>query len=218
MTTDPATHSLDDLVRLTGFSKRQIRFYVTRKLVPGAGDRGPNAVYGEETLRRLKMIAVLKQKRIAPTGRAMTLDEIGHALDTLPDYGFDALINGWGDLQVLDTDARPGGALEEIAMPLMRTMSVARPREALTSYWKATNLEGGDEEDDLISLLERLRTLAAGLVSDNQPHAKAPGAASWSRVDSPDLEIHVRQPDSPAARARLDRMVRQLDRLLDRED
>ena len=86
-------HTLDDLARATGFSKRQIRFYITKKLVPGAGDsRGPNATYGEETLRRLQLIGVLKDLKIEPTGRTMTLDEIGHSLDTLSADGIEALL------------------------------------------------------------------------------------------------------------------------------
>ena len=102
----PTEYTLDDLVRTTGFSKRQIRFYITKKLVPGAGDsRGPHAAYGEETLRRLQMIAVLKEKRIEPTSRAMTLDEIGHALDTLSADGIEALLNGHAELAILDTDS-----------------------------------------------------------------------------------------------------------------
>ena len=56
---------MDDLVDRTGFSKRQIRYYITEKLVPGAGNqRGPNAVYGEVTLQRLEMIKILKVQTI----------------------------------------------------------------------------------------------------------------------------------------------------------
>ena len=78
-------YTLDDLVRRTGFSKRQIRYYITEKLVPGAGDqRGPYAMYGEETLQRLQMIAVLKERPTGPTGRTMTLAEIRHDLDNRP--------------------------------------------------------------------------------------------------------------------------------------
>lgn len=76
-------YTLDELVAETGFSKRQIRYYITEKLVPGAGDqRGPHAVYGEETRRRLDAIAALKVRQIGPTGRALSLAEIRHSLDT----------------------------------------------------------------------------------------------------------------------------------------
>lgn len=104
----PSEHTLVDLVQATGFSKRQIRFYITKQLVPGAGgSRGPNATYGEETLRRLRLIGLLKELRVEPTGRTMTLDEIGHALDTLSEGGIEALLGGRAELAILDTDA-PG--------------------------------------------------------------------------------------------------------------
>jgi DNA-binding transcriptional MerR regulator len=107
--------TLDDLVRESGFSKRQIRFYITRRLIEGAGaSRGPNAVYGEETLRRLQLIRQLKEQRIQPTGRAMTLDEIAHALDTLSPDGMDALLSGRAELAVLDTEA---GMVEGLGAP-----------------------------------------------------------------------------------------------------
>ena len=62
-------YTLDDLVGRTGFSKRQIRYYITEKLVPGAGNqRGPYAVYGEETLQRLEKITILKGRQRARPG------------------------------------------------------------------------------------------------------------------------------------------------------
>jgi DNA-binding transcriptional MerR regulator len=108
-------YTLDDLVRLTGFSKRQIRFYITKRLAPGAGDRGPNAAYDEETLRRLRLIAQLKDKRIEPTGRAMTLDEIGHALNALDDDSIDALVAGRTELTIVDTEA---GSMRPLGMAM----------------------------------------------------------------------------------------------------
>ena len=78
-------YTLDELVDRTGFSKRQIRYYITEKLVPGAGDqRGPNAVYGEDTLRRLESIAVYKDMPVGPTHRAMTLAEYQAEYDVEP--------------------------------------------------------------------------------------------------------------------------------------
>ena len=60
-------HSLEDLADRTGFTPRQIRYYITRGLAPGAGTRGPNVRYGDETLRRLLLVARLKTLEIQPT-------------------------------------------------------------------------------------------------------------------------------------------------------
>jgi DNA-binding transcriptional MerR regulator len=110
-------HTLDDLARATGFTKRQIRFYISKRLVPGAGDRrGPYTVYPAETLERLRAIKLLKDIRIEPTGRALTLDEIGHSLDTLSPAGLDALLSGRAELTILDTEDGVREPLGEQAM------------------------------------------------------------------------------------------------------
>ncbi|MCP4572672.1 MAG: MerR family transcriptional regulator [bacterium] len=138
--------TLDDLVRETGFTKRQIRFYISKRLVPGAGDkRGPYTVYQPETLERLQAIKLLKNIKIEPTRRAMTLDEIGHSLDTLSPDGLDALLSGRAELTIMDTEAErqpsmdvleeeppvmePDGlAVREMPPGLRRRRSVISPR------------------------------------------------------------------------------------------
>ena len=215
-------HTLDDLARVTGFSKRQIRFYITKKLVPGAGDsRGPNATYGEETLRRLRLIGVLKDLRIEPTGRTMTLDEIGHSLDTLSADGIEALISGRAELAIRDTETN-----EVLGSPRFEPM----PSVAMIRQWRAFDIERLEdcspgrmiEEEtepttDIADLLHQLRDQLAELGSDTR-FTQAGGHSQWRRIGTPEVEFHVRQPDTPADRARLQTMARALDRLLTRED
>ncbi len=219
-------HTLDDLAQATGFSKRQIRFYITKKLVPGAGDsRGPNATYGEETLRRLQLLGVLKDLKIEPTGRTMTLDEIGHALDTLSADGIEALLSGRAELAILDTDSRanlaPAAAsqLEPLAHivpireweapPAMASAECIQPRMFVK--------EEEDGHPDLATLLLQLHDQLAELGSDTR-FTGASGHPQWRRIGTPLVEFHVRQPDTPADRARLQAMARALGRLLTQED
>lgn len=166
----PTEHTLDDLVQATGFSKRQIRFYITKQLVPGAGDsRGPNATYGQETLQRLRLIGVLKEKRIEPTGRAMTLDEIGHALDTLSAEGIEALLAGRAELAILDTDARgrePLGSAADYLRDLRPTYRSAEPEPApqMPRFRQSSAMHRNAEPeltDDLDAIMAEVdRTLA----------------------------------------------------------
>jgi DNA-binding transcriptional MerR regulator len=227
----PNEHTLDDLVAATGFSKRQIRFYITKKLVLGAGEsRGPGAVYGEETLQRLRLIRVLKDKRIEPTGRQMSLDEIGHALDALSADGIESLVAGRSELSIVDTDS---GRVESLAAPvpdaLMEPDAVTMVREfemprmdlpAMASLAGIKSTKGGEAADEtpLRNLLERLQALLAGPDPDTRSPRQANSAERWLRVASPDVEIHVRQPDDRRARARLAAMARDLARMLERED
>ncbi|RKZ15284.1 hypothetical protein DRQ50_07680 [bacterium] len=217
---DATTHTLDYLVTATGFSKRQIRFYITRKLVPGAGEsRGPNAVYGEETLHRLRLIRSLKQQRIEPTGRAMTLDEIAHALDALSPDGIDALLSGRAELAILDTEA---GTMESLASMAESPAHMAAIREFdiddFTAHKIAPSCQPDlplfpDDPTDLHHLLHQLQDLLTELGSDT-PLDTVTGHQQWRRITTPDVELNVRQPDDPQACARLQTMAAALGRLL----
>jgi len=101
----PRQLTLIDLQNATGFSSRQIRFYITEGLVSGAGERGPNATYSEDTLRRLQLIAQLKEMKVEPVGRSLTLAEIRNVLDTLGEDGAEAMLSSGAQLTIMDTDA-----------------------------------------------------------------------------------------------------------------
>ena len=221
-----ADHTLDSLVAATGFSKRQIRFYITRKLVPGAGEsRGPNAVYGEETLQRLQLIRNLKEQRIEPTGRAMTLDEIAHAMDALSPSGIEALCHGRAELAILDTEAGTAEPLGSLAVPdsceslyPLSSGDAVREFDAIAASTRERDLPlFHDDPTELHPLLHQLHDLLTELGSDT-PLTTVPGHQQWRRVTTPDVEFNVRQPDDPQARARLQTMAAALGRLLTRED
>ena len=246
----PNEHTLDDLVRETGYSKRQIRFYITRKLIPGAGEsRGPNAVYGEETLRRLQLIKVLRDMRIEPTGRQMTLDEIGHAMDTLSADGIEALLGGRAELAILDSDAgaappmgsaEPMGSVDSLAgiipdpvagirefneLPAMKQADFVDARAERDQHFlmnRTDTLEGGDSvhgiHNPMRDLLGRLQALLAGTDPDTRSTGQAGVSEQWLRVATPEVEIHVRQPDDRRAQLRLARMARELAGLLETEE
>ena len=236
----PAPYTLDDLVEATGFSKRQIRFYITKRLVPGAGDRGPNATYGEETMRRLRLIDILKERRVGPTGRRLTLDEIGHALEETsdPDDG-----DRPQNLMVCAPRTRPYGSDDpESALDYLNSLkgqldagdNVARfsiqdrriPFDEFASpvsrmplpQSEPIEFKGGEDQDDLTTLLGRLQTTLAELGSDTRFTVTAKDGAQWLRIASPDVEFHIRQPDDHRARRRLSDLALELGRLLAREE
>ena len=179
-------YTLDDLTALTGFSRRQIRYYITRKLVPGAGRRrGPDARYSEDALHRLRAIAMLKEIRVAPTGRAMTLGEIRHTLEILPPEGANALIKSTVNLKI-------------------------QFRENRQPPWQA-----GREpfNPDLDRLLCRLQSLLDELGADSR-FAPAGNREQWTKVVTSEVEIQIRQPDSLQAKRRLAAMAAALARLI----
>jgi len=219
-------YTLDELVKLTGFSKRQIRYYITEKLVPGAGDQlGPYAAYGEETLQKLEMIKILKARQVGPTGRTMSLAEIRHSLDNMPEAPRaedeyrppeGILCADMGDLPF----GGPSSASEYLAdlceeTPSMRDeefLSLRAP-QIMASFSIAPV-----DDNPLDDLLQSLHSLLVDLGSDTRIESQAGKGESWRRVTSPDVEIQVRTPDTLEALGRLKRMAAQLGRLLAREE
>lgn len=210
-----ATYTLEDLADRTGFSPRQIRYYITRQLAPGAGERGPNVRYGDETLRRLLLVARLKELRIRPTGRTPSLDEITKMLDSLDGEAADRLLGGEMELAVVDTEAptvevihalhtpAPDWTVCNDLEPSFMKLCETRPRP------RASQPELGPLADPL----SRLRELLDELV--RQPSVD--GGETWRRIRTPDIEIHVRAPGDPARRDRLEQALAVLRRLLDQE-
>lgn len=220
----PNDYTLDDLVRATGFSKRQIRFYITKRLVAGAGDRGPHAGYGEETLRRLKLIAALKDLPVAPTGRTMSLDEIGHAIDTLPedDTAREFLARMRGGKPHLAEQSNPYGENSASRLPFDEFASAAPSLMASRAAFSPDR--GGEDKDEdndidpIPDLLSRLQTTLAELGSDTRFTNTAKEGEQWLRITTPDVEFHVRKPDDHRARQRLTQMAQELGRMLAREE
>ncbi len=191
---DETTNTLDELVARTGFSKRQIRYYITRKLVPGAGThRGPHAVYGAETLRRLLAIAALKDQPVGPTGRRMTLAEIRYELE-----------QDRGPLEPATRGLVLKCAKFVCASPEPEDFGLAEPDD--------------DERSRLRDLLWRLHSLLSTVGLDTRGDCSAGNGENWRRLTSPEVEIQVRVPDTKRALWRLDRMAEELGDLLTRED
>jgi Ca-activated chloride channel family protein len=104
---------LAELAATVGVSPRTVRYYVQRGLLPAPPFRGPDTVYGEEHLLRLKAIRVLQ-------ARFLPLDAIQVELARL---GPDAL------RALAESDATPG-PLPAPAPPLKAvTQDVESPEE-----------------------------------------------------------------------------------------
>ena len=56
-----ARYTIDDLMRMTGVTRRTVRFYVQRGLIPPAVGRGRGCHYGEEHLAGIRRIQNLKR-------------------------------------------------------------------------------------------------------------------------------------------------------------
>lgn len=171
MLIQPPKLRLQDLVERTGFTDRQIRFYIAKGLARGAERKGPDATYTQATLDRLLLIKHLKAIRLHPTGRHLTLAEMRHTIDALGEEGAWQVRSGSSRLQILDTDA------------------LLPPRSEIRARRLDDGADEGDEED-ASGRRERLSALR-----DEPPLEAVRSASPISHI----WEDHVRfQSEAPA--------------------
>jgi len=182
-------YRMSDLVERTGFAERQIRFYIAQKLAPGAESRGAAAVYGQPTLDRLLLIRHLKEIRVKPANRALTLDEMRQTMDALGTEGAMRLTSDMAQLQIIDTDELLPQRLDD-AIPM--EFNQARLNDTLwedRAPYTPPPPDLGEIGPLLHRLLDTLDELTASLAIRERSDAKA-----WRRLASEDLEIQVREP------------------------
>lgn len=83
--TDLYRYTMADLERETGLSARNIRYYITEKMLPAAKGRGVGATYSDEHLLRLQAINALKEK-------GTSLKQIKQKLDALSKADISAML------------------------------------------------------------------------------------------------------------------------------
>lgn len=224
MLPDEPRYTMDDLTRLTGFKPRQIRYYITLKLAPGAGERGPNVTYGPETLDRLLLVKRLKEMQVQPTGRTLTLEEIRSTIESLGDEATRRMVADGMVMSIIDTEEEP-----EEAVPMVREPAdlVGGPSSFCFDDHimfeqemppAAAAAPAAVELGDLGPLLRNLSDTLSDVLTETentQNTRPQPAAEEWRRVRTPDLEIQVRVPDDTSRRARLERIHAILLRLLD---
>jgi len=224
MTSADRTYTMEDLTRATGFKARQIRYYITRKLVPGAGERGPNVTYGQETLDRLLLVKRLKEMTVQPTGRSLTLDEIGSTIASLGDEGTRQLVADGIEMSIIDTeDSEDWDSCLSLEQPrISREIFPRQDMERVRFHGvEEPILQYDSPPEDLGELGPLLRSLHETLADllDRTDETQNPppraGAEAWRRVRTPDIEIQVRVPDDESRRERLERIRGILIRLLD---
>lgn len=151
----PKTQSewkLTELAEAVGVSPRTVRYYVQRGLLPAPPFRGPDTVYGEEHLVRLKAIRVLQ-------ARFLPLDAIQAELQRL---SLDEL------RQLADSDATP-------TPPVYAQPAPRRPATALNRYERWELLPGLElhvseaADTKTRALAERVRALIAEFQEKEKP-------------------------------------------------
>ncbi|AKQ69313.1 Transcriptional regulator, MerR family [Myxococcus hansupus] len=152
---------LAELAEAVGVSSRTVRYYVQRGLLPAPPFRGPDTVYGEEHLVRLKAIRVLQ-------ARFLPLDAIQVELQRLP---LDEL------RRLAESDATPTPPV--YAQPAPATVApmptARRPDAGLNRYERWELLPGLElhvseaADTKTRALAERVRALIAEFQEKDKP-------------------------------------------------
>jgi DNA-binding transcriptional MerR regulator len=173
-------YAITDLASLAGVTPRTIRYYVSVGLIPAPEQAGRAARYGEDHLRRVRLIRRLQEQHlplaeIRSRLSSLTDDEVAEALGT-PDpapagSALDYIRSLAARTQPRVAEARMSWTTEDPAAPLARPMPLAAPAPSPSSVTK-------------------------------------PVAAVWERIPlAPDVELHVRRPLSRTAHKRVDRLI-----------
>jgi DNA-binding transcriptional MerR regulator len=177
MSTDNG-YTITDLASLAGVTPRTIRYYVSVGLIAAPAQAGRGARYGEDHLRRVRLIRRLQDQHLP-------LAEIRSQLACLSDADVSAALAA--------PDAQPVGSALDYIRSLTagaRTRGVGPPPPP-------------PSEDPAAPAPAH----AAPLPAPTAP-ATRPVAAIWERIPlAPDVELHVRRPLSRTAQRRVERLI-----------
>jgi len=112
---------LTELAERSGLPVRTIRYYQSQKLIPAPSRRGREAMYGEEHLERLHLVADLRDRGL-PLGTIRELVAGDRPTRTVAEWlGVDATLRApW-------SDDRPGSLTQDELVALVERESSGRP-------------------------------------------------------------------------------------------
>jgi len=186
-----AEYTLEELAERTGISARTIRSYIEKGLLPGPGQTGPKARYGDQHLEKLRNILHLKDVR------SLKLDDIRQLLFTVSDAALS---------EVRKKEQLHGDELSDVrsALDYIRRVAShdAKPRRSRPAPAPDTG--------PLRDLLDGLKHLVGSRKVPQRARAE-----SWRRIEvTPDIEIHIRGGLPPRETRQVERIADHLRTLL----
>jgi len=210
----PDEHSLAELAAASGLQPRTIRSWVAQKLLPSPLNRGPMARYPAETLERLLAIRAMREilrrplaeirqellvaspdalRDLADKAKGLSPEPIGPSgatVSTALEY-----IRG---IRESERGERP---VEDSMEPLDARVSLQMPTPLPSQARDPVPYAGTTPRHGFEALEHQL-----GI--DRVTPARQARAEEWLRLPiTPDVELTVRGPLDPEARARLERCV-----------
>jgi DNA-binding transcriptional MerR regulator len=222
------TYSIADLARLSGVNVRTIRYYLAQGLLPGSGESGPGAHYGEGHLDRLRLTKRLQAQHLP-------LSEIRRRLAELSDTDVAGLVATAPEPASAPTTSALeyvrgllGASFAERAVPAPAAPAppaqprpmFARARHAAMGIGSELPPAVSDAEIGAAPNAMRQAAARAAVEPARQAELAGPGMHSepaqpagpersqWERLElSPNIELHVRRPLSRLEQKRVERLI-----------
>jgi len=213
------TYSMSELVQLTGFDARTIRYYISQGLLPKPLKRGRGADYSEIHLDRLKLISVLKGN--------LKLDEIQARLNVASPEEIRQLLETWVEpkckssarnyLDSVQEDFEPSSMkMEKLNIPtfvrrkkdIVDVSSLSRNEKFSAESLPLSAKEAGEsylpkslKMDQYLrdeSLSNPMNKLISKLDNSEHPNFESSyrRARTWKVIQiTPGIELHLKDPD-----------------------
>ena len=180
-------YAMTDLASLAGVTPRTVRYYVSLGLIPAPEQAGRAARYGEDHLRRVRLIRRLQEQHLP-------LAEIRARLSSLTDDEVAQALSA--------PDPEPAGS----ALDYIRSLTAGTARRVAEAPLTWQTEDPADPNAPALSLPAPPLSLPAAAPAP-APSTR-PVTAVWERISlAPDVELHVRRPLSRTAHKRVERLV-----------
>jgi DNA-binding transcriptional MerR regulator len=202
--------TLEELEGLSGISRRMIRHYISLKLVVGSLDRGPKATYGEDSLRRLKLISRLKEVLVEPLGRPITTGEMVKLLESVGERGLEQIANGSVPFLLIDTDGPAASADRNSAKEYLEQIDAVRTSSFMEeSSMYCSAMPSPRNQSEFEKLLRVLQSeLEAAIKAFDEGNAGE--WDRWHRAQSSGLSIQIQVPRDDDEQERLANIASEL--------
>ncbi len=213
------TYSMSELVQLTGFDARTIRYYISQGLLPKPLKRGRGADYSEIHLDRLKLISVLKGN--------LKLDEIQARLNVASPEEIRQLLETWVEpkgkssarnyLNSVQEDFEPSSMkMENLNIPtfvrrkkdIAGVSSLSQKEKFVDESLPLSSKEAGESYSPKTlkidqslrneSWLNPMNKLISKLDNSEHPNFESSyrRARTWKVIQiTPGIELHLKDPD-----------------------
>lgn len=227
-----AVWTISELAAAADVTPRTIRYYTAEGLLPPPETRGKYALYGEEHLNRLRLIAQLK-------AAYLPLNEIRARIERLTSDQVAQLLTEYGEMPHEPASTSAAGYIAQVLQNRMAPLPAQIPLGYKASTPKGPDLfrpeaslaETGPSYGDTPTAGSSKPVLQPGRVEPVQPadgsilsrlvpqqprSSMAVGPAqdssgqseTWQRVTlAPGIELHLREPAAPSMRERIAELV-----------